>query len=77
VASVEAFNRFAGSLESRVMATGVKLRELGIRPAPRRRERALGLQAPQAIHLEVSGLPKLGVAGEAPALDVEAVEEGD
>ncbi|MGA2079634.1 MAG: DNA recombination protein RmuC [Holophaga sp.] len=76
VASVEAFNRFAGSLESRVLATGAKLRELGIRPAPRRKGRALDLRAPQAIHLEVSGLPKLGVAGEAPVLDVEAVEEG-
>jgi len=74
VASVEAFNRFAGSLESRVMATGAKLRELGIRPAPRRKGRILDLRAPQAIHLEVSGLPKLGVAGEAPVLDVEAVE---
>jgi DNA recombination protein RmuC len=75
VAAVDAFNRFAGSLETRVMATGVKLQELGIRPAPRRKARAAGLRAPAPIHLEVDGLPKLGVAGAAPVLDVEAVED--
>jgi DNA recombination protein RmuC len=75
VASVEAFNRFAGSLESRVLATGAKLRDLGIRPAPRRKGRLAGLQGPAPIHAEVSGLPRLGVAGEAPALDVEPVED--
>jgi DNA recombination protein RmuC len=75
VSSVEAFNRFAGSLESRVMVTGARLRDLGIRPAPRRKARVQDLEAPAAIHLEVSGLPKLGVAGAAPVLDVEAMEE--
>jgi DNA recombination protein RmuC len=75
VAGVEAFNRFAGSLETRVMPTGARLRDLGIRPAPRRKGRALGLQAPPPIHLPVSGLPRLGIAGEAPVLDVEPMEE--
>ena len=47
VASVEAFNRFAGSLETRVLATGAKLRDLGIRPAPRRKGRRPGCRAPR------------------------------
>jgi DNA recombination protein RmuC len=75
VASVEAFNRFAGSLETRVMATGGRLRDLGIRPAPRRKARVRDLQAPAPIHLEVSGLPRLGVAGAPPVLEAEAVAE--
>lgn len=78
LASVEAFNRFAGSLESRVMVTAQKLHVLGIRPVSKRKTRILGLKATQSIHADLSGLPKLGVQGEAPTLDVEAIEhEGD
>lgn len=78
LASVEAFNRFAGSLESRVMVTAQKLHVLGIRPVSKRKPRILGLKATQSIHSDLSGLPKLGVQGEPPALDVEAFEpEGD
>lgn len=72
--SVDAFNQFAGSLEGRVMVSAQRLHDLGIRPATKRKPRPLGLRAPQAIHADLSGLPKLGIKGEAPPIDIEAVE---
>lgn len=77
LASVESFNRFAGSLEGRVMVTAQKLNALGIRPASKRKARTLGLKATPAIHADLSGLPKLGIQGDPPTMDVEALENDE
>lgn len=76
--SVQAFNGFAGSLESRVMVTAQNLQALGIRPATKRKARALGLRAPQSLNVDLSGMPKLGVQGAPPELDAEILDpEGE
>jgi DNA recombination protein RmuC len=74
VASVDAFNSFASSLESRVMVTAQKIQSLGINPATKLKTRKLGMGGPGTIHAVLSGLPRLGVQGDPPTYDVEAFE---
>jgi len=73
VACTGAFNDFAGSFEQRVLVTGQKLQSLGIRPTPRKKQRSLGLQSPQPIHTDLSGLPKLGIQGTPPVVDAQLI----
>ena len=74
VASVDAFNGFAGSLESRVMVTAQKIQSLGVTAPAKGKSRKLGLRGPQVIHAHLSGVPRLGIQGEPPTYDVEALE---
>lgn len=72
--ATEAFNDFAGSLESRVMTTAQRLQTLGVPLPTRRKPRPQGLHGPQTLHTELSGLPKLGIKGEPPALEADVVD---
>ena len=77
--SVKAFNAFAGNLESRVMVSGLRMLELGIKPAitgkgKKGKKGALQHHSPSAISMDVNGLPKLGIAGPQPPTDVEIIE---
>lgn len=77
--SVKAFNAFAGSLESRVMVTSQRMAALGIQPAlgggTGKKPKPLLTRAPQALHADLSGLPKLGIAGTEPIEDAEILED--
>ena len=77
--SVKAFNAFAGNLESRVMVSGQRMLELGIKPVitgqgKKGKKGTLRHHAPPAISMDLNGLPKLGIAGPKPPTDVEILE---
>lgn len=80
--SVKAFNAFAGTLESRVMVSSQKMASLGIQATltgkgKKGKKKFLHHHAPQAISMDLSGLPKLGIAGPQPVLDAEIIEDDE
>ena len=80
--SVKAFNAFAGTLESRVMVSSQKMASLGIQATltgkgKKGKKKLLHHHSPQAISMDLSGLPKLGVAGPQPVLDAEIIEDDE